>query len=355
MGETVHKTFVLSETLDGSDSNTLFYAAHVSRICEFYVKPEVDGAPSHFDISPKQPSGMTFEQRSGILAGLPAQRASEPFSQVFEILAANSVGKTSCRIYFEVAADKYGLCSVRCSTLSPEAPSPVLPPSPKITTTTAPKVSAESTKLPQPTSASATYYPKTESTSASPASQLRQQAANATAIAMQQMTSQTTQLKRGLADQRGGEDFDWVSAVFECAVLLERFGKVMPIRGELVWGQPSVKVVRGMTAAALVKVLGLREDPLHDKRLVKAVENHGRTLAILKKRGVELCVAPSEVGVVAFASDAVIYIHRYMPSPSKERPDRQYAKSLQPSRPRGRAEQLDPAAESRWWEQARGA
>eukprot|EP00929_Paragymnodinium_shiwhaense_P124311 TRINITY_DN9950_c0_g1_i1.p1 TRINITY_DN9950_c0_g1~~TRINITY_DN9950_c0_g1_i1.p1 ORF type:complete len:4441 (-),score=1188.03 TRINITY_DN9950_c0_g1_i1:78-13400(-) len=323
------------------EADLLYYAAHVKKTCEFYAKPEIDdGAATHFDITPKPPAGMHFDAKTGVLSGLPAQRAPDSYRQTFEVAAINAVGRTTCRCCFEVFGESFGVCRMHFRTIE------------SVVQTTSPTPSALS---PQGVPAVADL-PLKDAAHDTSIDDISTSPSRRASRVQTEPKVQTEQMKRAVAE-RGLEDLDWTSAVFECAVLLERFGKVMPIRGEPMWGQPSVKVVRGMTAAGLVKVLGLREDPLHDIRLIKAVESHGKSLSVLQRRGVELGVAPSEVGA-AFASDTVIYIHRYMPSPSKDKPARgglNCSKVAQQGRPKGRTEQYSAAAEGRWCEHARGA
>jgi len=105
---------------------------------------------------------------------------------------------------------------------------------------------------------------------------------------------------------------DWDSALDKVAVMLQRFGSAIMIREPA--GIAGMKLVKGMTASAILPHLGLFDDPHNARTLVRLLDHRGRNQkdhhlggagSFSRGPGAEVAVAPMDA---MSANDAIVYL-----------------------------------------------
>jgi len=107
-------------------------------------------------------------------------------------------------------------------------------------------------------------------------------------------------------------DADWDSALDKVAVMLERLGTARMIREPA--GVAGMKLVKGMTASALLPHLGLSDDPHNARTLVRLLDHRGRNRrdhplggagSLGRGPGAEVAVSSTDA---MSANDAIVYL-----------------------------------------------
>lgn len=268
---------------------------------KFQASPTVDhGSVLHYEIEPQLPRGMSLDQTTGVISGLPEHRFPSAKGQTYEVFGYNEVGMTGCKVHLEVLGGHWNLVNVKLHTVgAPEVP--MLPMSDSFSAT--PSLPDRYSEGGSPMSPNTpgerrgSFYLSGEEEMA--------QDPSGPALA----AAWTGRACPGMA-----AEVDWGAAMDKVAIILQKFGNEMLIREP--GGVAGMKLVKGMMASALVPHLGLQDDPHHTRRLVRLVEQRGRTTrhhpggapgAIGRGPGAEVAIA-SEDAIAA--GDAVVYLRR---------------------------------------------
>jgi len=174
------------------------------------------GLVDRFEITPDLPKGMTLNERTGRISGVPDHRFPAFFRHTFEVFGHNAVGVSACKVLIEVIAGHWNLATVKLRTVDP------------------------------------TEARKDSKRSEAPLAPW---------------------LARACAGPRVAE-VDWSSVLDKVAALLDRCGRDVRITD--LGGSVGNQLVKGLTMGALLPMLGMRDDMHKARKLIRIVEQQGQ-------------------------------------------------------------------------------
>jgi len=298
-----------------------------SLAAQFQALPSVrEGKVEHYDIQPALPKGMRMDTETGAISGLPEHRFTSLYQQTFEVFGYNSVGMCSCKVWLEIVGGNWNLVHIKLYTdgerevldghndsvedsffldrfseggASISGASPLAMSRKSLFEGDGAGDLQTSPMLVSPTGralehASDTFKDDKDAVLAT----VKSHGNNPTPAYLNRIIP--------------AKDSDWTSALDKVAVMLERFGTARMIREPA--GVAGMKLVKGMTASALLPHLGLSDDPHNARTLVRLVDHRGRNRrdhplggagSLGRGPGAEVAVASTDA---MSANDAIVYL-----------------------------------------------
>jgi len=255
-------------------------------------KPKFSASPSltvgwcdNYEIVPALPRGMYLDSSNGKISGLPDHKHHRVFCQCYEVFGYNPVGMSSAKVWLECISGSWELMNVKFLQVN-EAGEPVQPLNAPLTPSSMMQSEMEDSErsfevdvdlgaMATSDSKYARRYSSDKTSSAPPGEQPSPTAESA------------------LLPQPCSEEPDWTTIIEKCADCLQSSGK--PIRIKEPGGVAGQQTVRGLSAGALIPLLGFQEHQQHHvRRLVRLLERRGHQNPQLQARGLKVCVYSEE-------------------------------------------------------------